>query len=173
MLYLFPLQTQSVVQRGSPRLRHFGLLLHWGTSFALPGCRTKTVVVTTTTVTRSRLRIPANCLMIKRQQRLANYSTYKIKSSVESRGTHLLSLPSQVEGWVCAVWQSRAWPAVLGSWAERRRPEGHNLSPLHWPPPPYSSLGQRYQQRHTSPFLKTHGQTWKKETGINGPQFTK
>lgn len=67
-VYLSLLHAHSTGQKGSPRLRHFGFILHWETSFALLGRKTSTVVVRIMTTTKSRLRIPAHsqhCVMVK------------------------------------------------------------------------------------------------------------
>lgn len=128
---LFSLQTHSIGQKGSPRLRHFGFVLHWETSFALLGCRTSTVVVRTTTTTSSRLRIPVHSqgslVMIKCQELIHQSHTTTWPNdewtlTANSKDTHLKSLPSQAEGWVCVAWQSRIWPAVPGSWAGTQMP---------------------------------------------------
>lgn len=73
--------------------------------------------------------------------------------------THQLSIPSPAEGWVCAAWQSRIWPNVPGTLAETLMPWDRTLSPPHWPPPPYSTLGQHCPQTHTCLFLERRGQT--------------
>ena len=75
----------------------------------------------------------------------------------DTEDTHLLSLPSQAEGWAGDSWQSQIWPDVPGSWAGTQTTGRRTPSPPHWPPPPNSTRGQRCPQIRTPRFWEHVG----------------